>query len=440
MQRERLQQIQSLALPILGALASQNLLNLADTAIVGHLGADALAAVGVGSFLNFLTAALVMGVSSGVQAMAARRCGEGREDVSAVPLNGGLIFVVALAVPLTLLAWWVAPIVFPLLQKDPDVVAEGVPYLRTRLLGVAAVGANFAFRGFFNGIGASAVYMRTLVTMHLIDLLASVVLTYGLLGAPELGAVGAGLGTSIGLWCGTAIYFGQAVRLARGRGFLAGVPDRTTLRTMLTLAVPSSVQQVFFAASFTVLFWIIGQIGTTELAAANLLITLTLVALLPGMGIGMATATLVGRALGRGEPDDARRWGWEGAQVGLVVAGAIGLLLAAAPGLVARGFISDADAIEAARWPLVVTGLLIGVDVFGVVLMAALQGAGDSRTPMVASLSLQWLLCLPAAWLVGPQLGGGLMAVWAVFTAQRALQSLWMAHTWRAGRWVHAKA
>lgn len=440
MQRERLQQIQSLALPILGALASQNLLNLADTAIVGHLGADALAAVGVGSFLNFLTAALVMGVSSGVQAMAARRCGEGREDVSAVPLNGGLIFVVALAVPLTLLAWWVAPIVFPLLQKDPDVVAEGVPYLRTRLLGVAAVGANFAFRGFFNGISASAVYMRTLVTMHLIDLLASVVLTYGLLGAPELGAVGAGLGTSIGLWCGTAIYFGQAVRLARGRGFLAGVPDRTTLRTMLTLAVPSSVQQVFFAASFTVLFWIIGQIGTTELAAANLLITLTLVALLPGMGIGMATATLVGRALGRGEPDDARRWGWEGAQVGLVVAGAIGLLLAAAPGLVARGFISDADAIEAARWPLVVTGLLIGVDVFGVVLMAALQGAGDSRTPMVASLSLQWLLCLPAAWLVGPQLGGGLMAVWAVFTAQRALQSLWMAHTWRAGRWVHAKA
>jgi MATE family multidrug resistance protein len=436
---QRLTRIRVLALPIVAGLVSQNVLNLVDAAIVGRFGAEALAAVGVANFANFLAAAAVMGLSAGVQAMAARRCGEGRPEVSAVPLNGGLMAVAAYALPMTALLFLLAPVLFPLLQSDPAVVDQGVPYLRARLLGMIALGSNFVFRGFWNGIEQPRIYMRTLVAMHIVNIVLSLLLAFGWLGLPRLGALGAGIGTTVSLYVGTAMYAAQAFALARGRGFLAGLPDLDTFRTMLRVSMPASIQQVFLAGSLTALFWIIGKIGTHELAAANVLLTLTLVALLPGMGLGMAAASLVGQALGRGDAADARRWGWEVAQVGLVVAGSIGLALCLAPRLVLRAFIDDADALELAVWPLVLMGATIGLDAGGAVLLGALQGAGDSRTPMRISVVMQGAVLLPGAWIAGPLLGGGLLAVWFVFVGQRFVQTLLFVRAWYVGRWASVR-
>ena len=109
---------------------------------------------------------------------------------------------------------------------------------------------------------------------------------------------------------------------------MRGLPDRETFRTILRLAVPTGVQQMAFAAGFTVLFWIIGHIGhsraelaTDEVAAANAVINVTLVALLPGIALGLTAASLVGQALGRKDVDDARNWGWDVVKVAMIVMG-----------------------------------------------------------------------------------------------------------------------
>ena len=91
--RNRSSQIFQIALPILGGMLSQNILNLVDAAMVGHLGSTQLAAVGLASFVNFVAAALFMGMGAGVQAMVARRGGEGRMSVAANPLNGALLSI-----------------------------------------------------------------------------------------------------------------------------------------------------------------------------------------------------------------------------------------------------------------------------------------------------------------------------------------------------------
>ena len=89
----------NLALPIFGAMASQTVLNLVDTAMVGRLGPASIAGVGIGSFLAFLSATIVLGMNSGVQATVSRRLGEGRDDIAALPLNAALILVVSLGLP-----------------------------------------------------------------------------------------------------------------------------------------------------------------------------------------------------------------------------------------------------------------------------------------------------------------------------------------------------
>ena len=169
----RTRRILVLSLPIVGGMTSQNLLNLVDTAMVGALGPAALAAVGMASFLSFMAVAMVIGLSTGVQAIAARRYGEGRFDETAVPLNGGLLLALLLGLPISVVVFVFAPDIFALLNEDTDVIREGTPYLQARCLAVAAVGMNFSFRGYWSAVDQPRLYLYTLLVMHAANILIS---------------------------------------------------------------------------------------------------------------------------------------------------------------------------------------------------------------------------------------------------------------------------
>ena len=435
----RMRKLGRLALPVVGGMASQNVLNLIDTAMVGSLGDASLAAVGMASFANFVAVAFLMGLSSAVQAMAARRKGQGRLSEAAVPLNGALLIDIVIAVPLTVLLVSVTPTLFPLIAPSDQVAQIGVPYLIARLLSVAAIGTNFAFRGFWNGINRPGFYLRTLLLMHALNIFLNWVLIYGNLGAPALGALGAGIASAISTYVGSAYYIAQGLRHARTMGFLRGLPDRATLVTMARTAIPTGVQQVFFSTGFLALFWILGQLGTAETAAGHVLMSLTLVAILPGMGLGLAGGSFVGQALGRGQPDDAKRWGWDTVKVAAVVLAAIGLFMFAVPDLVLAGFLHDPDTLALARTPLQIFGASIGLDAVGLVLIQGLLGAGASRPAMVLSVVGQWGIFLPLAYFAGPVMGWGLVGIWSALVVQRALQALGATWLWQRGQWANVK-
>jgi len=435
--RIRIRTILVLALPIIGGMASQNVLNLVDTAMVGYLGAPSLAAVGMGSFANFMAVAFIMGLSAGVQAIASRRLGEGRRDQTASGLNAGLLIALLVAVPWSLILFFFADRLYPFLIDDPEVVAIGVPYFRARLAGMVAIGMNFAFRGFWNGIGQSRRYLQTLVIMHVCNILLNWVLIFGHFGFPALGAVGAGIGTTIATFLGTVIYIVLALRHARGTGFLRRIADRKTMASMLRLSIPAGMQSFFFATGMTVFFWIIGRIGTAELAASNVLIQLLLVAILPGVGFGLAAASLVGQALGRGDREDAVTWGWDVSRLAMVVVGIGALVGVVAPDLILGIFLHEEHTIALARFPLQLLGATMVVETLGSVLLNALLGAGASKTVMLVSVTLQWGLFLPVAFVIGPVLGFGMSAVWAAQVGYRSIQGLIVALIWRSRKWIN---
>ena len=432
---DRFKTILVLALPIVGGMVSQNILNLVDTAMVGRVGSSALAAVGITSFTNFMAIAIVLGLGTGVQAIASRRLGEGKENETAIPLNGGLFLALIMGLPLTVILYVLAPYGFPLLIDDAAVVKDGVPYLQARILGTIAIAMNYAFRGFWNGISMSMVYMRTLIIMHISNIFLNWVLIFGNLGAPALGAEGAGIATTISIFIGTALYAVQAWHLARDRGFLDRLPNRETLRSILRISLPASVQQFFFAAGFTALFLIIGLIGTSELAAANVLMNVSQTAFLPGLGLGIACASLVGQALGRGEPEDAKAWGWDVTKIGVLVMGILGLPMVLFPSLILAVFLADQSVIDLARPPLMLVGVTIWFEAISMILLSGLQGAGAAKL----SVSLQWILFLPLAYVVRPVLGYGLMGVWAWFIAYRFITTIIFASVWQFGNWQNIK-
>jgi MATE family multidrug resistance protein len=434
-ERARFRSIMGLALPIIGGMMSQNVMNLVDTAMVGDLGAAALGAVGLAGFATFFSQALLLGLSAGVQAMSARRKGEGKLDETAVPLNGGLLVAVIVGVPLSALIILLAPTLFPLLNDDPEVARLGSEFWQIRLVGVTAVAMNFCFRGYWNGIDLSRLYLRTLVVMHTVNITLNYMLIGGNLGAPALGTAGAAIGTSVSMYVGTATYFLLGWRHARSAGFLRGLPDRTTIVRMLRLSIPNGVQQLFFSAGLTALFVIFGKIGTDELGAANVIVNILLVGLLPGLAFGLTSASLVGQCLGRQDVDGARRWGYDVAKVSGVLLAAIALPFMIAPDLALRVFIHEPHVLEIARGPLRIVMATLFIDGMGNVLMNSLLGAGDSRRVALISIGTQWLFFLPAAYLVGPVLGYGLVGVWLLNGVWRGAQALIFLRMWRGTRW-----
>jgi putative MATE family efflux protein len=437
--RDRRSAIWAIALPIMGGMMSQNILNLVDIWMVGHLGDAALAATGIGGFTNYLCIAFIIGLSAGVQALAARRLGENRHAETAIPLNGGLILSLLLGLPLSILLILLVPDFFPYLNSDPAVIAEGVPYLQIRLASMIAVGMNFSFRGYWSAIHMTGIYLRTLLVMHAINIFLNWVLIFGNLGAPALGVKGAGLATSLSLFVGTGIYFSFALRHARDKGFLDRIPSLGTLKQQLKLSLPASVQQVFFAAGLVTLMWILGRIGTAEVAAANVLMTFHLTALLPSFGVALATTTLVGNALGRRDIDDAARWGWNAAMLTMIYGLALGLAVIPFAQPLLGFFLKNAATQQLAYLPMVLWALGIGFDAAGMVLMNALIGAGDTRRSMWISILWQWVFFLPLAFVVGPVLGFGLLAVWLLNAVYRVGQAAVCAQQWAGRKWTHVE-
>lgn len=437
MDASRRRRILGLALPILGGMVSQNLLNVVDTAMVGFLGNPALAAVGLGGFVVFMCQALILGVSTGVQTLAARKKGEGRIDRATKVLNTALLLVLVVAPVFSLVLIQLAEPLYPFLNKDSAVIEQGIPYLELRLAAIVFVGMNFAFRGYWNALDLSRLYMTTLILMHACNIFLNYVLIFGHFGAPALGVAGAGLASAISMAVGTVIYFYLGFTHASKDGFMRGLATRQETRSLIRISGPSGVQQLFFAAGFVVTFWIIGKIGTAELAAANVLITVTLFAILPGLGLGLACATLVGQALGRQDPDDAYCWAWDVAKVTMVVMTVLGLPMWLIPDLVSSIFIHDAATRELARWPMRLVGLTMPIEALGFAFMHGLLGAGDAKGVMFVSVSIQWLLFLPLAFLVGPVLGFGLLAVWLLQGGTRSIQSAMFLLRWKRRRWQH---
>ena len=457
--QDRVEMVMKQALPVMGGMASQNVLNLADSVMVGRLGTACVASVGIASTLNFQCQAALQGISSGVQAMSARRIGEGRSEVAAVPLNAALVACVCLGVPMALYFFHAAPTIVPRLTSDPAVIAAAVPYLRARLLAVPAVGVNFAFRGFWNATQQPQIYMNTLLVMHFVNVTLSLLLIFGFRGfdcsaffggdaffqnvfaVPKLGVVGAGVGTTVSVWVGTVLYLRMGFKRAATMGFARAKPTVSDLKILLGQAAPTSVTNLLFATGMTAMYWIVGKLGTAETAAVNVLINLMLTLVLPCMGMGLAAGALSGRALGRGDVEDAARWPWDVAKLTAAMMFGVGLVAVVFPTTLLGFFLTNPEAVAKATLPLRLTGITVAFDALSVTMQNALLGVGDAKKVAAISIGTQWFLFLPLAFIGVTKFPAtfSLNWLWGLYVLQRVGQGFLYARIWQQGGWKDIK-
>lgn len=424
-----------LALPIMLGMFSQSMLNLVDAALVGHLGEVALAGVGVGGYAMFMLSAVVFGLSSSVQSQTAHRVGAGHTRI-AHPLKSGLVIGFAVALPLTLWAWWQAPLLISLISQADDVQAVAVGYFRWRVVSLLAIALTLCFRGYWNGRQQTHLYLRIIVAVHLLNVAVSAVLIYGLAGLPAMGSSGAGAGTTLSLFVGLIAWCWVSIKSPSSAYFLTHLPSLATLRTTLVLAVPHSLQQLLFAAGYAVLIGLLSQLGTASVAVGHVLINLSLLLILPGVGVGVAAMSLVGEALGRDDQQEAHRWGLDALRVAWLLLLVLALPMLVVPEQILALFFTNSELIALGKLPLQLTGVMIVLDAAALVLAQALMGAGAQRTVMMLTLGMQWLLFLPLAWWVGIGLEQGLLGIWLMQLLYRLINSAGFLWVWQRRRWL----
>ncbi|WP_433925022.1 MATE family efflux transporter [Vreelandella sp. 21] len=421
-----------LALPIMLGMLSQSMLNLIDAALVGHLGQEALAGVGIGGYAMFMMTALVFGLSSSVQSQTSQDLGAEHFPLTR-SLHSGLLIAVMVGIPLSCLAWWQAPQLIQLITPADDVTTIAVEYFRWRVVSLAAIALTLCFRGYWNGRQHTHLYLRIIVIVHVFNVIASAGLIYGIGGLPALGANGAGIGTTLSLLLGLIIW---AYVTYNAHALTRQKLTLRSLQTTLFLAIPHSLQQVWFAAGYVVLFWLLGRMGTQSVAVGHVLVNLSLLLILPGVGVGVAAMSLVGEALGRDDQQAAHRWGIDALSVAGLLLTVLALPMLLLPATVLAIFFEDHSLIQLGTLPLQITGLMIVLDAAALVLAQTLMGAGAQRTVMLLTLSMQWLVFLPLAWWVGIELEYGLLGVWLVQLFYRALNSSSFLWVWQRRRWL----
>jgi MATE family multidrug resistance protein len=424
-------------MPIIMGMLSQSILNLVDAAMVAHLGSNALAGVGIGSYAAFLTVSLVMGLSAAVQTLVARRMGAKKSEQAGKPLMAGLILGSVIALPLTLLFLLFSSNLMSLFSSDQEVLAIAQPYFEWRTFAIIAVAFNFCFRGYWAGIGKTRSYLKILLWTHVANVVFSYIFIFGVpaLSIPAYGAKGSGMGTCLALFFGTISYLAFTLKKASHHGFSLHIPSKDMMKSLTQLALPNSLQQGFFALGVSILFMIIGLIGSAEQAIGHILINLALLLILPSVGLGIAATSLVSHALGAKNQEDAYQWGWEVVRLAIFLMILLGLPISFFADSILRLFTNDEHLIALGTLPLQITGISIIFEVTAMVLIQALLGAGASKKVLGINFLMQWCLLLPLAYLTGPILGYGLLGIWCIQSLQRISSSVLYAALWRKKTW-----
>jgi len=428
----------SIGYPIVVGMLSTTLMNIVDIAMVGRLGAAAIAAVGLGGIFFFTVSSFFSSLNVGVQTVAARRFGEKKYGETGSVLWNALFIAILAGLPITFLGISLGTDFIKLLNQDPQVVTFAQGYIWYRFLGIGFVILSMAFHGFFNGIAKTKVHLQVTVTANILNVILNYGLIFGHLGLPEMGVQGAGLASSIGMVYSVLMYiiYGLRPSIRTLFEFLKPAPiNPEMLRKIIRLSFPVAIQNAIVHGGFTIFFVIVGKVSTVALAASEIVFDILSFSFMPGFGFGMAAGTMVGKYLGALKPDHAERSGWVGLQLSVIFMGSMGVIFIIFPKLILHIFTTDADVIREGVLALRILGTIQFVDACGLSLSGALRGAGDTTFVSITEILINVGLFLPLVYFLVIILEWGLLGAWLGFGLYTILVASAMILRFRQGKW-----
>jgi putative MATE family efflux protein len=431
--------IVDLALPAVVENLLVTMVFLADTLLIGWLGDPAaLAAVSLGGLLIFVLNSFFTALSLGIIPLVARAWGA--QDYRRAERVGGQAISLSLLVALgaVALAWPLTEPYFVLMGAEAEVVRLGTVYLHwiltTSVLGLPILALN----GVMRAAGDTRTPMWITGIMNVWNVIAAYALIFGPGPVPALGLAGAGMATASARFLGGLLCLGV---LLGGRSAIR-VPwrevfgwDGRLVRTMVRLSLPAAGEQLIQRVGSLIFMRVVSALGTVSLAAHQVAVQVESISFMPGLGLGVASATLVGQALGAGKVDIAEKGARRTLRLALQIMTALGLVFALFGRALVTVFGATPEVLDLAGLAVRISALEQPSLAVLMVLAGATRGAGDTRTPMWVSAAGVLFFRVPVVYLFAITFGWGLAGVWLGTALDWAARAALMAWSFRRGRW-----
>ena len=421
----------TLAAPLVLAEVGWMAMGVVDTMMVGRVGAEAVAAVSLGTMVFYAVGMFASGLLLGLDTLVAQAYGaQDRVDCRRSLVNGVWLAIGLVPIVMAIIAAF--PPLLAVFGIDPAVRVVTGPYLWALNWSTPALLGYFAFRRYLQSVNVVRPVTVILVTANLVNVAGNWLLVFGHWGFPQMGAEGSGWATCLSRFY-MAIGLGVVIWRHDHRALfeISWRPHWERIRELLRLGMPAALQIGLETGVFATVTVLVGKLGAVALASHQIaLMTASMTFMLP-LGISSAAAVRVGHALGARDSDAATRAGWTAIALGAAVMTAAGLALTFLPHWIARSYTPDEGIVNAGAAILQVAALFQLFDGCQIVATGALRGAGDTRTPMLCHFAGYWVIGLPLEAMLCFQFGMGARGLWIGLTAGLIVIGLILVEGWR---------
>jgi putative MATE family efflux protein len=403
-----------LAIPMMLEMAMESIFAVVDIAFVSRLGTDAVAAVGITEALITVLYAIAIG------------------------LTGQSIWVgVLLSVVIGVFGVIYARDLLVIMGASDSVIEQGAGFTAVLLGGAFSIVYLFMLNAAFRGAGDATVALRSLWLANGINIVLDPCFIFGLGPFPEMGVTGAAVATTIGRGVGV-VY--QLWYLMNGRGRIAFAREHlrfvpSLAWRMIRISFGGVGQFLIATSSWIGVMRIVAMFGSPSIAAYTIALRMMEFVFLPAWGLGNAAATLVGQNLGAGQPERAESSAWQAAKFNAAFMSFAGIFLLVSAETISGWFTSEPEVLRIGTHCMRILGIGFPMYAVGMVVMQAMNGAGDTETPMILNVICFWIVQIPLAFMLATRSPLEASGAFIAIVVSESLLTILSVIVFRRGGW-----
>lgn len=416
-----------------------SLIGAVDMMMVGGLGTNAIAAVGITTQPKFLIMAFVLALNTGTTVIVSRRKGENNQEGARKALRNALIFSVGISFISSLIGFIFSREILMFSGANSDYINEAMIYFNIVLVGNFFYLISLTITAAQRGVGNTKISLVTNLSANIVNIIFNYLLINGIWIFPRWGVAGAAVATSMG----NIVSLILAVYNVSDKNNFLNINfkqdwslDQKTLVSIWKISSSSLIEQVFIRIGFMMYAKAVAGLGTLQFATHYIVMQVMSITFSAGDGLSIATSSLVGQSLGAKRPDLAYIHGKVSQRIGMVISFTLAILIILNRSLIMSLFSIDPEIIDLGAQILIILSFIIQFQIAQVITVGSLRGAGDVKFVAMLSLLSVTIIRPILTYFLAYSLGFGLYGAWFSVVCDQMIRFYVGRYRFKQAEWV----